>query len=222
MTNVREEGRVWQDFDLVQSAARYAEAAHRDDLRKGSGIPYVSHLWGVAANVLDHGGDDVQVASALLHDVVEDHGGTERLADVRERFGPDVAAIVEALSDSVVDTTTGGAKPPWAERKVAYVRHLATVGKGVALVSASDKLHNLRAILADYRDVGPDLWERFSTHDPADHLWYYRSLVSALADNVPPRLRDELQRTFDDLMALVRADEPDIVERIEEVAVHRQ
>ena len=186
----------WEDLDLVLRASAYAAQAHRDDLRKGTTIPYLSHLWSVAALVLEHGGDDGQVAAALLHDVVEDHGGSGRLDEVRATFGPDVAELVEALSDSVTDTTGGEEKAPWRERKEAYLRHLAMADERVALVSACDKLHNARCILADLRVVGPDLWERFSVSDPADQLWYYESLVVALQPRAPGSLADELERTI--------------------------
>jgi (p)ppGpp synthase/HD superfamily hydrolase len=196
------------DWPLIQAAARYAEDAHADDIRKGSNVPYVSHLWSVGALVMENGGDSHQVAAGLLHDVVEDHGGLQRLADVRTRFGDDVAHMVEGLSDSVVDTDAGESKPPWAERKTAYVAHLATVDGRTALVSAADKLHNLRSIVADYRAVGPELWLRFKVHQAAAHLWYYRSLVTILEPRVPTVVGTWLDVTFISLAALVEATEP--------------
>ena len=106
-------------------AARFAAEQHHDDLRKGTDIPYLSHLWSVAALVLEHGGDDDQVMAALLHDVVEDHGGAAMLVEIRAAFGDEVARLVEGLSDSVIDTTAGEAKVPWAARKEHYLAHLA-------------------------------------------------------------------------------------------------
>lgn len=189
--------RPWQDFDLVMRAASYAATAHHGDLRKGTSIPYLSHLWSVAALVLEHGGDDEQVAAGLLHDVAEDHGGAARVEEIRATFGDEVARLVEALSDSLVDTEAGGIKPPWRERKERYLDHLARVDHRVALVSACDKLHNARAVLADLRSVGPELWDRFTVQDPADHHWYYRSLVDVLSGKVPEPLGGELRRTVD-------------------------
>jgi (p)ppGpp synthase/HD superfamily hydrolase len=186
---------VWQDFDLVQRAAAYAADAHRDDLRKGTTIPYVSHLWSVAALVLEHGGDDRQVAAALLHDVVEDHGGLERLSDVRSRFGDEVATIVEALSDSTVDTTRGEQKRPWRERKEAYLARIDGDDDRALLVSACDKLHNARSILSDLRRHGGAIWNRFTQADADQQLWYLHSLVDALVPRVPAALGDELRRT---------------------------
>ena len=120
---------------------------------------------------MEHGGDDEQVAAALLHDVAEDHGGAARITDIAERFGLEVARLVEALSDSLADTHAGDVKAPWRERKQQYLAHLGEVDERVALVSACDKLHNARAIEADLRMVGPALWPRFTVTDPADHLW---------------------------------------------------
>jgi (p)ppGpp synthase/HD superfamily hydrolase len=186
---------VWQDFDLVQRAEAYAARAHREDMRKGTTVPYVSHLWSVAALVLEHGGDDAQVAAALLHDVVEDHGGRGRLEDVRREFGDDIAHMVEALSDSMVDTDAGETKRPWRERKEDYLARLADDDDRVLLVSACDKLHNARSVLTDLRQHGDGTWLRFTQADASQQLWYYRSLVDALTPRVPAALGDELRRT---------------------------
>jgi hypothetical protein len=199
----RSDQQPWQDFDLVMRATTYAATAHRGDLRKGTSIPYLSHLWSVAALVLEHGGDDEQVAAALLHDVAEDHGGAARIDDIRAHFGDEVARLVEALSDSLVDTDAGEVKPPWRERKDRYLEHLAGVDNRVALVSGCDKLHNARAILSDLRSVGPDFWDRFTVKEPADHVWYYASLVETLSGKVPEPLGDELRRTVDAIKELV-------------------
>jgi (p)ppGpp synthase/HD superfamily hydrolase len=193
--DARARDRVWQDFEMVQRAAAYAAEAHRDDLRKGTTIPYVSHLWSVAALVLEHGGDDRQVAAAFLHDVVEDHGGLDRLADVRARFGGEIASMVEALSDSTADTDHGEEKRPWRERKEAYLARLAGEHDRVLLVSACDKLHNARSILSDLRLHGDATWNRFTQAEAGQQLWYLRSLVDALAPRVPPALGTELRRT---------------------------
>jgi hypothetical protein len=180
---------------------------HRGDLRKSTSIPYLSHLWSVAALVLEHGGDDEQVAAGLLHDVAEDHGGAARIDDLRAEFGDEVARLVAALSDSLVDTDAGEIKPPWRERKERYLHHLEGVDDRVALVSACDKLHNARSVLADLRSVGPELWERFTVQDPAEHRWYYAALVEILSGKVPEALGEELRRTVEQIEELtVRAE----------------
>ncbi len=189
------------------AASIYAAEAHRNDLRKKTLIPYLAHLWSAAALVLEYGGDDQQVAAALLHDVVEDHGGTARLADVRLKFGDAVADLVAGLSDSMVDATAGEQKPPWRERKTEYLRHLDGADERVALVSACDKLHNARCILADLWVVGDEVWQRFNASDPEDQLWYYDGLVHALRGKVPAPLGDELTRTVEAIRALVHSAE---------------
>ena len=184
-------------------AAEFAAGKHRGDLRKGTEIPYLSHLWSVAALVLEHGGDDEQVMAALLHDVAEDHGGETVLAEIRIEFGEEVGRLVAGLSDSLVDTSTGEVKPPWKTRKERYLAHLAEADARTALVSACDKLHNSRCILADLRRVGPELWQRFSVTDPSKQLWYYDGLVAALAPpKVPDTLADELARTVRQIRTL--------------------
>lgn len=195
----------WQDFDLVMAASTYAAEAHRRDVRKHTTIPYLSHLWSVAALVLEQGGDDRQVAAALLHDVVEDHGGVERLDEIRTRFGNDVAELVEGLSDSVVDTTAGEAKAPWRVRKARYLDHLKTADERVVLVAACDKLHNARCILADLRENGSAVWQRFTVSDPEEQLWYYEDLADVLCTRVRGPLADELDRTVKAIRAEVDA-----------------
>jgi hypothetical protein len=72
----------------------------------------------------------------------------------------------------------------------------------VLLVSACDKLHNARAIVADLRAIGPALWKRFTQPDPAAQLWYYQSLASCYQGRVSPALSDELNRTIRQMQSL--------------------
>jgi (p)ppGpp synthase/HD superfamily hydrolase len=168
--------------DLVTAARAYAQDLHAGDVRKGSGVPYFEgHLEPVAEIVRSAGGDEVQVAAAYLHDAAEDHGGQARLEDIATHFGPDVAAIVEHLSDSLVDTEAGEEKAPWDERKSAYVAALAHRPARSLEVAAADKLHNASALLADLERLGGDVWARFTVTDPAKHVWYHRALLDVLA-----------------------------------------
>src|SRR5450759_5519982 len=152
--------------ERFQRAFLHAANAHACQVRKGTKIPYVSHLMAVASLVLENGGTEDEAIAALLHDAVEDQGGAVRLELIRAEFGEVVAAIVAGCSDTDKDQ-----KPPWEERKMAYLSHLPTQPASVLLVSVADKLHNARCTLADYRVEGEDVWIRF--HAPPDRiLWH--------------------------------------------------
>jgi GTP pyrophosphokinase len=147
---------------------------HRHQLRKGTDVPYVAHLLAVASLALEMGGSEDEAIGALLHDLVEDGGGAEGLADIRERFGEDVARIVWANSD-----TDEEEKPDWWTRKQNYIAAIARKDPDELRVSLADKLHNARAVLLDYRTHGEDLWERFKAGEGASIRWYYRALYDA-------------------------------------------
>ena len=164
-------------------AFAFANQLHRRQIRKGSGIPYLSHLLGVASLALEHGANEDEAIAAVLHDAVEDQGGIPTLNTIRRTFGKKVAEIVEECTDAVVIP-----KPEWKPRKVAYIERLATASKSGLLVSACDKLHNARSILGDYREVGEALWSRF-TGGKVGALWYYNALIEAYRKVVPPRCR---------------------------------
>jgi GTP pyrophosphokinase len=143
--------------EKFEDALVYAARLHRDQARKGSRVPYVTHLLAVAAIVGENGGTEEEVVAALLHDAPEDAGGRERLEEIRERYGDEVAEIVAGCTDTYEDP-----KPAWRPRKEAYVAHVAEASSSVRLVSAADKLHNARSILADLRSLGEELWDRFT------------------------------------------------------------
>jgi (p)ppGpp synthase/HD superfamily hydrolase len=130
----------------------FAAEKHAGQVRKASTTPYIAHLMGVASLTLEFGGDEDMAIAALLHDVVEDCGGAPMLREVKKRFGSRVAKIVDGCTDSDVEP-----KPPWRERKENYIRHLKDADGETRLVSAADKLNNVRSILSDYREVGDNL-----------------------------------------------------------------
>jgi (p)ppGpp synthase/HD superfamily hydrolase len=153
-------------------------------------------LLAVAAIVGENGGTEEEVIAALLHDAPEDQGGEARLAEIRERFGDEVADIVAGNTDTFEDP-----KPPWRERKEAYVAHVAHAPRSVRLVSAADKLHNARSVLADLRSLGEDLWPRFNGGKEGT-LWYYRALVEAFETAGPDPIIEELDRVVGELERL--------------------
>jgi len=174
-------------------AVEYARGHHARDVRKGTTIPYLSHLFAVSALVLEHGGDETAAIAALLHDVVEDGGGEQALAEIGARFGAEVAEIVKGCSD-----TTAAVKEDWTLRKERYLKHLESAPAGVLLVSAADKLHNARSILSDLAEHGDKLWARFN-RGPHEQLWYYGSLRDIFRRRLPSRLANELDQTVRDI-----------------------
>src|SRR5882762_1940081 len=137
-------------------AFRYAHELHGTQKRKGTSIPYISHLMIVSALVIENGGTEDQAIGALLHDAAEDQGGTPTLDEVRKRFGDVVAEIVSDCTDSWNEC-----KPDWRPRKEAYLAVLPAKPPRSLLVSLADKTHNAEAILYDYRVLGDALWSRF-------------------------------------------------------------
>lgn len=182
-----------------REALEYAVQLHERQRRKGSDTPYIAHLLSVTAIVLEHGGSEDEAIAALLHDAVEDQGGAPVREEIRRRFGPTVTAIVDGCSDS--ETIP---KPPWRERKEAFLAQLPAAGRSVHLVSAADKLHNARALFDDYREHGESLWERFNG-GRAGTLWYYRAVTDALVSAIPGPLVQKLERAVAELERVAAA-----------------
>jgi len=178
-------------------ALTFATQLHTNQTRKGGGIPYISHLLGVASIALEYGANEDEAIAALLHDAIEDQGGAATREEIRRRFGDVVTEIVDGCTDS--DQTP---KPPWLQRKEAYIAHIPTASASVRLVSAADKLHNVWSILKDYRLLGDAVWERFQGGKQGT-LWYYRSLVKAFHTAGSTPLVEEFERVMDELERLV-------------------
>ena len=179
-----------------QRALDYAARLHGDQSRKGTRVPYITHLLAVAAIVGENGGTEDEVVAALLHDSPEDRGGEARLRDIRLRFGHAVAEIVAGCSDTYEDP-----KPPWRERKERHLAHLAGASDSVRLVSAADKLHNARSVLSDYRAVGDVLWDRFNGGREGT-LWFYRAVVDTLRVEQNDPTVEEIGRVVSELERL--------------------
>lgn len=205
------------DWDLIDRARALAIERHGHETRKGTSIPYFTHLMSVAALVWEHGGTDEQVAAAFLHDLAEDAGGRHQIDALREHFpGTRVADIVAACSDSLTDTTAGEAKEPWLVRKARFVSALPVVAAEApeALpVIAADKLHNVRTLVAEHREAGDDLWRRFNA-DRAWQLWYHTNVAELLVEHCPGRLTDTLTREVGELVASCQATGGDVDEEV--------
>ncbi|MFZ0538914.1 MAG: HD domain-containing protein, partial [Candidatus Sulfotelmatobacter sp.] len=186
----------------------FAAEKHAGQVRKASTTPYIAHLMGVASLTLEFGGDEDMAIAALLHDVVEDCGGAPMLREVKKRFGSRVAKIVDGCTDSDVEP-----KPAWRERKENYIRHLKDADAEIRLVSAADKLNNVRSILSDYREVGESIWARF-TGGRDGTLWYYRALVREFRRGERNRLIRELELAVVELDMLANSETSALAEEV--------
>jgi (p)ppGpp synthase/HD superfamily hydrolase len=180
-------------FDV---ALAFAARLHAGQLRKGTEIPYVSHLLAVSSLVLEYGGTEDEAIAGLLHDAIEDQGGNSTREVIRRLFGEEVTDIVNGCTDAEVIP-----KPPWRERKESYVAHVHDASPSVRLVSAADKLHNARSVLSDLRVLGEKVWSRFKGGRDGT-LWYYRALVQAYRAGGSSPLVEELDRVVSEIERL--------------------
>ncbi|MBM3808023.1 MAG: HD domain-containing protein [Acidimicrobiia bacterium] len=183
------------------SAMAYAHQVHHAQVRKGTGIPYIAHILGVTALAIEYGAGEDEAIAALLHDAAEDGGGEATLAEIRAAYGDAVADIVLGCSDSLVEDPED--QLPWLERKENYLAHLENASPSICLVSAADKLHNVRAIIRDYREHGEEIWDRF--HGKRDGtLWYYETVAHTLVRRYRSQLTRDLQEAVDQLLLMTR------------------
>ena len=179
---------------------------HATQKRKATSIPYISHLMSVSALIMEYGGDEIQAVAGLLHDAVEDADTKEeaerRRVEIKARFGERVSRIVDECTDGIPNDK--GKKPDWMPRKQAYLDHLAQSDPDTFLVSAADKLHNARAILADQRSVGDAVFSRFRGGKDGT-LWYYERLAEVFQEKQPGPLANELARTVEAMKLMARS-----------------
>ncbi len=171
------------------AALALAYELHRDQTRKGSEVPYISHLLAVSALVLEHGGDEDQAIAGLLHDALEDQGDKITADQIEDRFGLRVRRIVEACGEA--DKALS-----WKERNQRYIEHLRTAPDDAVLVSLCDKVHNATAMADDHADSGPQFWSRFNA-GYEEQSWKYNQLLEAFkARAANPHLVARLERAM--------------------------
>ena len=189
-----------RDRERLAEAFRFALDAHGEQTRKGSDVPYASHLLQVAGLVLEHGGDATLAVAGVLHDALEDCAHVDREA-LSQRFGEEVARIVESCTD-LLPGDTPDAKSRWGPRKRAYLERLRTADTRTRLVAVCDKVHNLRGLVADLRAEGIATLSRFSA-TPPETRWYFETVRETLCDDLPSRLVDELDSLLDGFRGFV-------------------
>jgi (p)ppGpp synthase/HD superfamily hydrolase len=185
--------------DRFDEALVYASRVHAGQTRNQTDIPYIAHPLAVASLVIEAGGTEDEIIAALLHDAAEDAGGMARLNDIRAHFGDRVAELVEACTDSLLVP-----RPPWRERKKLYLGRLQTAPDSVILISLSDKLHNARTVLADYRQQGDAVWGRFQ--GGKDYArWYFVEAAKIFRARSKGTLQAEFDRVVNEIIALMKA-----------------
>lgn len=206
--NANEKSKSLHFTERLTRAVDYARHLHIER-RKGTGIPAMAHLFGVASLVIGEAGladfpvTEDMVIAALLHDAVEDHGGALRLEDIRVNFGPEVARMVEGLSDSLAEDES--AKKPWEQRKQHYIDRLRGEPEDVRLISVADKLYNARSIVEDYRVIGPEVWRRFKRGRDLQ-IWYFETILEVFKSHGKRRIVDEFERVVAELKRITASD----------------
>ena len=201
--------KISEDFGAGPLSERFYEAfafaseLHREQLRKVGRVPYLSHLLRVAGLALDFGASEDVAIAALLHDAVEDCGGMETEAIIRERFGDFVADVVLETSDST--TADANRKAPWRERKEAYLAHLRTGSEAAALVSGCDKLDNITSLVRAIKIAGGEATLSRFKGGAGELIWYYESVAAILAERgtlIADELQAAVERTKEALRSL--------------------
>ncbi|MCS5700991.1 HD domain-containing protein [Cyanobium sp. FGCU-52] len=162
-------------------ALHWAAELHRHQWRKGKPVPYIAHLIAVSALVWEDDGTENQAIAGLLHDAIEDAGQSH--GSIAERYGSEVADIVQACTDTKGPVPPGGKKEPWIVRKTSYLQELADKPAAAFRVTAADKAHNARDMVADSR-VDPNVWAKFRAGLDGS-AWYLWSLHRQLAELQP-------------------------------------
>lgn len=194
--------------DRISAAFALAALVHEKQTRKSTNIPYISHPMAVAAQVAVWGGSEDQFIAALLHDVVED-GGAQYMPVIEKHFGKHVLDLVMACSDAAPQR--GQPKGAWIERKEKYIANLRSAADEVLLISAADKWHNLASILADAKQLGEMVFDRFIRQDfeRTDKkkmvLWYYKELLAVYRER-KVAAAPELDSLLDEIVTVMQAD----------------
>ena len=181
--------------------ASYSEALLRAKFlydgrtRRGSKVPYLSHLLAVSALVLDDGGSEDEAIAALFHDVLEDHGFAE-LEWIVKHFGDEAASIAVGCADpEVSDTST------WRQMKEEYLRSLETAGPRVRRVALAEKLENANHIFRSRKVRGEAFWAEMQV-DRDELLWYFQELADFFVSERPGHMAAELARVVDELLEM--------------------
>lgn len=177
---------------LIERAARIAAIAHKDQVRKEGGIPYIVHPFMAARLLTVHGFSDAIIAAGLVHDVLEDTSVTEEV--LRKELGSEVADIVSAVTND--DSLS------WEQKKLAYIENVRNSSEGVKAVATADKVHNAESLLAAYALHGEALWGNFNTGRDKK-VWFEEEMLKMLKETWQHALVDEYEVLVKKIQKLV-------------------
>lgn len=190
-----------KDLNKLSEAFEFANQVHKDQVRTGSGAPYICHIIQVCGLVLEYGGSVDDAKGALFHDIFEDHGHKFKPEDVALKFGQKCVDIALECSDCVV-TKENEKKAPWHERKTKYLESISAKSNSAKLVTCADKIHNMRTTISDYNLMGKEVWNKFNASE-ADTKWYYNAIYEELkSSGFDNRIMYEFKNTVDKLTEL--------------------
>lgn len=172
---------------LVDKAIRVACLAHKDQCRKGSEVPYISHLFAVALILQEAGANKEQIIAGILHDTLEDTDYTYE--ELESEFGKTIAEYVKFCSE--YDT-----KAPWQLRKQYTLDKMLEATDELKLIVCADKLHNILSIKEDMKTLGDDVWKKFGKGKESQE-WYYRKLAEILCANLSELPEDSIFHRFE-------------------------
>lgn len=187
----------------VNLALKVASKAHRDQVRKGTDIPYISHPVAVAMIIGEYTTDGDVIVAGILHDVLEDvRPSIYSEADMRGDFGDNITDIVKDVSE---DKIAGEPEKPWIERKKGYLAHLDNLANvEPIIVSTADKIHNLTDILEEYKKAGDGIWQKFNASKD-DELWFYSEFLKIIEKKqIPEQMKVALASLVDRLKSIVQ------------------
>jgi len=169
--------------NLVEKALRIALLAHKNQVRKGDGTPYIVHPIMVALKLAKYSFPDEVVAAALVHDVLEDTDFSQ--GKLEEELGKEVLDIVLSV--------TNDASLSWEEKKKKYVETVRNGSDGAKAVSLADKIHNLESLLLAYKEQGPSLWSKFH-RGKEQMIWFESEVLKMLKETWRHPMIDEYER----------------------------
>ncbi|MFC5540575.1 HD domain-containing protein [Ureibacillus suwonensis] len=158
-------------MNIVDKAIVFAAKVHRNQVRKGTDIPYITHPFAVGMLLQRANCSEEVIAAGILHDTLEDTDTT--FEELKDEFGLRIAILVQSASEQ--DKSL-----PWEVRKQHTIEHIKDASLEELQVIVADKLHNLQTIHKDLDVMGDAIWQRFNRGKREQH-WYYSSIVKALS-----------------------------------------